>query len=163
MAKFVFKLQAVLRQRKHVEQDKQRQLAQRQSKLLELQNLLLQMQQTVQNSNEDLRQNRLVGRLDMGFIAAHRRFLTGIQRQAVAMAQKIALAQRAVDDARAELAEAAKQRKIMEKLRERQLDRWRAEQSRRELADLDEVGMQLAYQGLTPASDQGSGSSESIE
>jgi flagellar FliJ protein len=163
MAKFVFKLQAVLRQRKHVEQDKQRQLAQRQSKLLELQNLLLQMQQTVQNSNEDLRQNRLVGRLDMGFIAAHRRFLTGIQRQAVAMAQKIALAQRAVDDARAELAEAAKQRKIMEKLRERQLDRWRAEQSRRELADLDEVGMQLAYQGLTPASNQGSGSSESIE
>jgi len=155
MAKFVFKLEGVLRQRKHIEQEKQRQLAVKQLQLVELQNTLRQMQQTVQATNDDLRNNRLVGRLDMEFIAAHRRFLTGMQRNALAMAQRIALAQRAVEEARVELAEAAKQRKAIEKLREKQLERWRADLSRRELAELDEIGMQLAYQNLSRGSESG--------
>ena len=137
MAKFVFKLEGVLRQRKHVEREKQRELAIKQRQLVELQGYLQQLQQTVNGANNDVRLNRLTGRLDMGFLAAHRRFLTGMQRQAMGVVQKIALA------------EAAKQRKVIEKLRERQLARWKAEQSRRELAELDEIGMQLAYQDLT--------------
>jgi flagellar export protein FliJ len=88
----------------------------------------------------------------MQFLAAHRRFLVGMQRQAVGIAQKMALVQRAVDDARAALAEAARQRKVIEKLREKQLQRWRADIERRELAQLDEIGMQLAYQNLTDES-----------
>ena len=155
MAKFIFKLEGVLRQRKHVEQDKQRQLATRQVQLVELQNILRQMQQSVEATNDDVRKNRLIGRLDMEFIAAHRRFLTGIQRQAMGVAQKIALAQRAVDAARSELAEAAKQRKAIEKLKEKQLERWRADLSRRESAELDEIGMQLAYQNLSQDSEPG--------
>ena len=46
------------------------------------------------------------------------------------------------------LAEAAKQRKIMEKLRERQQERWQAEQSRKELALSDEVAMQMTFQNI---------------
>jgi flagellar protein FliJ len=149
MAKFVFRLEGVLRQRKHVEREKQRELALKQRQLVELQGHLQQLQQTVETANNDVRRNRLTGRLDMGFLAAHRRFLTGMQRQAMEMFQKIALAARAVDEARAELAQAAKQRKVIEKLRERQFARWKAELSRRELAELDEIGMQLAYQDLT--------------
>jgi flagellar export protein FliJ len=49
-----------------------------------------------------------------------------------------------LDDARRALAEAAKQRKIIEKLRERQFERWREDQARRETAWLDEAGTQLA-------------------
>lgn len=155
MAKFFFKLEGVLRQRKHIEQDKQRQLATRQMQLVELQNVLRQMQQNVEATNEDVRKNRLIGKLDMEFIAAHRRFLAGMQRQAMGVAQKIALAQRAVDEARLELAEAAKQRKAIEKLKEKQLERWRADLSRREGAEMDEIGMQLAYQNLSQDSESG--------
>jgi flagellar FliJ protein len=149
MARFIFKLEGVLRQRKHVEQEKQRELAAKQTHLVELQNTLQGMQQSVAGSNDDVRKNRLVGRLDMAFLAAHRRFLAGMQRQALGVMQRIVLAQRAVDEARAQLAEAAKQRKIIEKLREQQFERWKADQAKRELAQLDEIGMQLAYQNLT--------------
>ena len=156
MAKFVFKLEGVLRQREQVEQEKQRILAARQSQLVELQNMLLQIQREVSASNDDIRQNHLVGRLNMEFLAAHRRFLTGMQRQAMGAIQKMQLAQRAVDEARAALAEAAKERKAIEKLREKQLERWQSEQNRRELAEMDEIGMQLAYQALTEGSERAS-------
>ena len=148
MAKFVFKLEGVLRQRKHVEQEKQRVLAMKQRSFGELQGTLRRLQETVQATNDEVRNNHLVGRLNMDFIAAHRRFLTGMQRQAMAVIQKMALAQRAVDEARAELAEAARRRKVIEKLRERQFQRWRAELDRREQAEMDEIGMQLAYRNL---------------
>jgi flagellar FliJ protein len=159
VARFIFKLEGVLRQRKHVEREKQRALAFKQQALVGLQAQLQRLQDTVQQANGDVRTNRLVGRLDMQFLAAHRRFLAGMQRQALGIVQKIALAQRAVDESRAELAEAARQRKVIEKLREKQFERWRAEQNRRELAQLDEIGMQLAYENLTGDSPAGSGSS----
>jgi len=44
--------------------------------------------------------------------------------------------------------EAAKQRKVIEKLREKQFARWREELAKREQAEMDEIGMQLAYQNL---------------
>lgn len=153
MARFVFKLEGVLRQRELMEQAKQRELALKQRQYVELEGALQQLQSAVQMANQDVRENRLVGRLDMSFLAAHRRFLSGMQRRAVELVQRLALAQRGVADARAELAEAAKQRKVMEKLREKQFARWRAEQERRELAQLDEVGMQLAYQNLSELPD----------
>src|SRR5581483_2292714 len=105
MAKFLFKLQGVLRQRKHVEQQKQRELAQKQRAVVELQQQFNQLQETVQTAMLDLRQNRLTGQLDMNFLATHRRYMLASQRQAINLAQKITLAQRVVDDARAELAE----------------------------------------------------------
>ena len=156
MAKFVFKLEGVLRQRKHVEQEKQRILAVKQKQLVEAQNILQQMHRTVEATNDDVRKNRLVGKLDMEFIAAHRRFLTAMQRQAMAVAQKIALAHHAVEEARRELAEAAKQRKAIEKLKEKQFERWRSELSRREQAEMDEIGMQLAYQNISQGLESGS-------
>ena len=149
MAKFIFKLEGLLRQRKHIEQEKQRVLAQKLSHVAELDEALRKIQQTVQASNEEMRGNRLVGQLDMAFITAHRRFMGAMQRQVLALAQRITLAQRAMNEARAELIEAARRRKVIEKLREQQFLRWRENLSRTELAEQDEIGMQLAYQNLT--------------
>jgi len=95
-------------------------------------------------SNEDIRRNRLVGRLDIGFITAHRRFLMGMQRKAMELVAAMAKAQQEVDTARMALAEAAKQRKILEKLRETQEGRWREELSRKEMITADEIAMQLS-------------------
>jgi flagellar FliJ protein len=151
MAKFVFNLEALLRQREHAEQQCQRVLATRQRALAECDGELARLNETVQKTNDDVRQHHLTGVLDMSFLAAHRRFMFAMQRQALSIAQRIAAAQKAVDEARVALGEAAKQRKIMEKLREKQLERWRAEQARKDAAEQDEVGMQLSYDNLHEA------------
>jgi flagellar FliJ protein len=144
MAKFVFRLEAVLRHRKMIEQEKQRDLAAAAARFAEVERELKGLEGTMRETNDDVRRNRLTGRLDVGFITAHRRFLLGMQRKAVELATRLAAAQRDVDAARAALAEAAKQRMVLEKLREKQRARWREELDRKELAQLDEVGMQLA-------------------
>jgi flagellar export protein FliJ len=143
MPQFKFKLAAVLRHREILEQSKERDYALAQGKVKELQDQLAALNQSMQSTNDDIRQNHLVGRLDVHFITAHRRFLVGKQRKAVDLVTAIAAAQKQADVARAALAEAAKQRKILEKLRETQQQRWREEASRKELAAADESAMQL--------------------
>jgi flagellar export protein FliJ len=144
MSRFTFKLQAVLRHRTAIEQEKQRLHAHALSQFKLLEDQLQALNQTMQTSNEDIRSNRLVGRLDIGFITAHRRFLMGMQRKAMELVAAMAKAQQEVDTARAALTEAAKQRKILEKLRETQEQRWREELSRKEMIAADEIAMQLS-------------------
>jgi flagellar FliJ protein len=146
MAKFIFKLEAVLRQRKHVEGEKQRALALVQAQMTQLQNELRLVNETVQSSTTDLRENRLVGKLDLHFLAAHRRFTLATQRKAMQLVQKMALVQRSVDVARLALAEAARDRKAIEKLREKHHQRWAEDIGRREAAQLDEISMQMSYE-----------------
>ena len=145
MAHFHFKLQSVLRHRTTIEQEKQRLYAHALAAYKELEDQLKSLNQSMQTSNDDVRQNHLVGRLDIGFITAHRRFLLGMQRKAIELAAAMARAQQLVDAARMNLAEAAKQRKILEKLRETQEQRWKEELSRKETIAADEVAMQLTY------------------
>jgi flagellar FliJ protein len=144
MAQFDFPLNGVLRHRKHLEEQCQRELAGFQEKMRLAQDELRGLDQALQASLTDVRQNRLVGKLDMGFLAAYRRYVASVQRKGTVMAQKMALTQRDIDAAQKKLAEAAKQRKIIEKLRDKQKERWKQELDRKEAADLDEVSMRLA-------------------
>lgn len=146
MSQFVFKLEAVLEHRRFLERQKQRDVAAAQAQMAELQNQLRTVNERMQANTDDLRQNHLVGRLDMNYLAAHRRFESATRRQAMELVQKMAVVQRQLETAQKALAEAAKQRKILEKLREKQELRWRDEQSRREMAALDEVAMQMSYE-----------------
>jgi len=148
MPRFKFQLEGVLEHRKNIEEEKQRALAAVLSEMQRLRNDLADLDQVARGAVADLRQNRLTGPLDMSFLAAHRRFTGSVQRKALAIAQKMALVQRQIDEARASLAEAAKQRKIIEKLRERQLERWQSLQHRQEMDELDDIGMQLAFRQL---------------
>ena len=148
MAKFVFKLEGVLRQREHVEKEKQRALAVVQAQMTQLQGELRALNETVQSSTDDLRQNRLTGRLDLHFLAAHRRFTLATQRKAMNLVQKMALVQRSVDEAQQALLEAVKQRKAIEKLREKHHERWKADVARKEAAQLDEISMQMSSENI---------------
>lgn len=148
MAAFRFQLEGVLRHRKNIEQERQRQLAVIQGQMSQLQAELRRMDHEVQNANLELRNTRLVGTLDMNFLAAHRRFVASMQRKAVTVAQRMALLQRDLDQSRKALAEAAKRRKIMEKLRERYWNRWVQQLNRKEMEAMDEIGMQLGCQDI---------------
>src|SRR5688572_14084961 len=149
MAKFVFRLEPVLKQRKREEQERQRDLAVRELVVVNLQIELKRLDDSLQSASEDLRKNHLTGAIDLNFLTAHRRFLLSIKRQGASVIQKIAAAQVQVDEARLNLAEAAKRRKVIERLREKQLARWREDQARREQAEMDEIGTQIGYANVT--------------
>lgn len=142
--KFVFTLQGVLNHRRQIEREKQRALADRVAAVSRLVQELREMDEQVQRSIAELRAHRLTGRLDLAYLAAHRRYTLAMQRRAMEQARRIAAAQQAVDAARVELVAAAKDRKVIEKLRERRYEQWRAEQARKEMAQLDEIAVQLA-------------------
>ena len=148
MPRFKFQLEGVLEHRKNIEEEKQRALAAVLAEMQRLKNELADLDQVARGAVADLRENRLTGALAMSFLAAHRRFTGSVQRKAVAIAQKMALVQREIDEARAALSAAAKQRKLIEKLRERQLERWQSQQHRQEMEELDDIGMQLAFRQL---------------
>ncbi len=144
MSKFNFSLEGVLKHRRHVEQERMRALAVVQTQMAEMKGELAGIEQTVRDSTEEMRGSRLIGTLDMSFIAAHRRFVAGMQGKAMELVRKMARLATEVESAQKALAESAKDRKIMEKLREKRFDRWRMEESKKELAALDEIGMQMA-------------------
>ena len=157
MAQFKFKLAAVLRHRAGIEKEKQRDYALALARQQELEDQLKVLDQQMQSTNDDVRQNHLVGRLDVSFITAHRRFLLGMRRKAMDLAAALARAQKETEAARVVMAEAAKQRMVLEKLREKQQDRWRDETARKEMMALDEVAMQIAF---AQAAGSGEGNSE---
>jgi flagellar FliJ protein len=154
MPRFEFHLEPVLRHRKDIERQKQRDVAIVQAQMVPLQAELKRLDEMVEQATADLRQTRLIGSVDMSFIAAHRRFTASIQRKAMSLVQKMALVQRRLEEVRGELAEAAKNRRIMEKLRERHYLRWREALDRVEAQDLDEMTMQLSYRQLAARADE---------
>jgi len=152
MARFRFKLNGVLRQRRHIERQRQRELAVVQGEMARLQDDLRLITAELKTAEEDVLTHHLVGRLDLNFLAAHRRYVLAMERRGMALVQKMANLQRQVETAQKALAAAAIQRKVMEKLREKQWERWRADLDAREAAQADEVAMQLYYrnQDLPP-------------
>ena len=147
MATFVFQLDGVLRQRKLAEEQKQRDLASVRAELTALEAQLRAMDDDVRSATGDVRANHLTGRLDLAYLAAHRRYTLAMQRKAMTLAQQMAGVQARVDAARKALVDAARQRKVIEKLREKRHAEWAAGIARREAVDADEVAMQISARG----------------
>jgi flagellar protein FliJ len=74
--------------------------------------------------------------------------MLAMQRQGAAIAQNLEEAKKKVDAERTKLAEASKQRRIIEKLREHQQTAWQDAVNRKETAALDEVAMQMSTEQL---------------
>ena len=145
MAKFVFTLDGVLKHRLQIEREKQRDLAMLQQQMTALQHELKALNERVQTSLDQVREQHMVGKLDVQFITGHRRYVAVMQAKGRELVHKMQALQRHVIDAQRLLAEAAVNRKAIEKLREQALERWKGEQSRQDAAQTDEIGMQLDY------------------
>jgi flagellar protein FliJ len=163
MARVKFRLAVVLRQRRRAEQECQRAVAERVARVVALQNELKQMDESVKSAADDLRKNHLTGAIDLNYLTAHRRYMNAMQQQGIALAQRIAAAQVQVNEARLKLAEAAKARKVIEKLRQRQFERWQADQAKRETAAMDEIGSQIGYANVTEMGLDGGSGLEDVE
>ena len=155
MAKFVFPLQPLLAQRERVEQERQRDVAVVGTELMTAQADLQRVETGVRDALDDLRRNHLTGKIDLTYLAAHRRYMLAMQRQGAVLTQAVKVAQARMDVAQRLLAEAAKQRKAIDTLREQQQARWAEGQARRESAAMDEIAMQMAYHGGVEAGGDG--------
>jgi len=133
--KFTFKLEAVLDQRKHVERQRQREVAAAQHRVLSHQAELDALAAVKRASAKELRS----GSLTAATLAAHQRFATATRQKGAALHRALADARRDLAAAQHALLEAAKQRKVMEKLREREQQRWAEQMRRRELIEADEI------------------------
>jgi flagellar export protein FliJ len=145
MARFVFRLSGVLRHRRHIERQRQRELAVLEARMAVQRSLFAELDQSVRASLDDLRRNRLIGRIDVAFLQAHRRYMIAMRKKAFDMAADMAALQQQIDAARAALIRAATDRKALDLLRERRKSEWLADQNRREIAELDEVGLQMGH------------------
>ncbi len=139
MARFTFKLEAVLEQRKGVERQRQRDVATAQHALLKLQAEIDALAAVSRSSAIELRS----GRLSAAALAAHQRFILSMRHKAKSLKQQHADAERELNDAQVALTEAAKQRKVMEKLREREHAKWADQQRRRDAQEADDIARQI--------------------
>lgn len=145
MPRFIFKLEGVLRQRKQIEQQRQRDVAMTQQQVSQLQAVLRELNQSLQAATEDMRNNRLIGKLDLAFLAAHRRYSLAMQRKGQGIVQRLAQLAKQVETQQKALIEATKRRKAIDKLKERRMTQWRDDLERREMTELDEITNQLFF------------------
>jgi flagellar export protein FliJ len=143
MPRFVFKLEGVLRQRKQIEQQRQREVAQIQQQVHSLEQELRNLNAAMVATTRQIRGSHLTGKLDMAFLAAHRRYSAAMARKGQAIVQRLAALAPQVLALQAALGEAAKRRKAIEKLKERRQGEWREEWNRLDRAEMDEVAEQM--------------------
>ena len=144
MPRFHFKLEALLTHRRQIEKEKQRRVAQVQQEILVVRRHIQEAQALIHTENQSLGAKELTGRLDMQYIAHEKRFVGALTVRIVLALQKLAGLEQVLAAARADLLAAARARKVIEKLREKQYARWRLELERKEAAVIAEIGTQLA-------------------
>lgn len=148
MARFVFKLRAVLTQRKWAERQRQRELSAVRQRLVAAQADLARIEQEVRDQNEHIRTHQQAGPVNVVVLVQHRRYLLGQQQRMFESVERIEQIRQELQDAQQRLAEAARARRMIEVLRDKQFEQWRVAQQKRELDQLDEAGMQIAFENL---------------
>lgn len=139
MAKFVFRLEAVLKQRR-IEEDRRRLVvAELERKRLALEDRLGELRAELELERSHHRAGLSRTRLHMDE-ARHQAFAIGrLEGQARQETLRLAGLLQRLEVARADLLKATTARKGLERLRERRYEEWMWEQERREAAGIDDV------------------------
>ncbi|MDY7109689.1 MAG: flagellar export protein FliJ [Planctomycetota bacterium] len=143
MARFRFKLEPLLKARRHAEREKQRAVAELERQRLDLEDALRRRQAFIVEGKAALR-DRLVGDLDMPSLRAHAGSTVQVMREAERLVLELAGVHKRLEAARGELVEAARERRSLELLRDRRLAQWKAALNKAEDAALDELAVHAA-------------------
>ena len=138
-ALFEFRLEPLLRLRVQAEKTKQRVVARRLIAISEAQRRMEEIATQERAERARLREASGPGSMSVDEVMASRGWIGRLQRDRWAIAGQIAAHEQQLAVERAALAEAAKQRKILEKLRERRLAEFRWRMNRSEDRFLDEI------------------------
>ena len=151
--KFKFSLEPLLDVRKEAEKDKQRKVGKIQQEEAELLNKIRSMEQTIRDQTQFLATQKLTGVLDLTYITQGKMYVGNLNMRIVQTMQQLSGVRQRLNLAKKELLEAAKARKVIEKLKEKQLRRWQEEQARKEASFMDEIGTQLALRRMREDAD----------
>ena len=143
MKKFKFKLEPLLALRRLHEDQKKRVVASLQGEINEQQRQALQMAGEVERHGKLLKERQGRGTVDLAWVAHYRSYVTHMQRAIAQRISRVARIQQDLGIARQELAEAAKQTKILEKLKEKRRTRYEHDIRRAEAAELDDIGAKM--------------------
>lgn len=137
MKRFVFGLQPVLGYRKRIEDEKQQVHAQRRRELLEAQSELSRLDGEFRRHSTVLREDHRSLKTDE--LRTHYAHLEYLDRRITMQHATIAQRAMAAEASRRELVEAGKERKAIEKLKERRYDEYRAFAASAEQKELDDA------------------------
>lgn len=141
MAKFIFKLEPVLKQRQMIEDQKQRELAKLIRHRMIFHNQLRSIQTGLSDSKRQL-SDGLVGQVDMTRVSQFARFSGQSQVRAQTIVRQLATLETRITEAQKQLVEAMRQRKALDLLRDKQYQAWKRTQLRREASRLDDLATQ---------------------
>ena len=138
MAKFLFRLEPLLKARRRQEEKEQRAVAELERERMALEETLRGYQRKITHGKESLR-GSLGGALDMRGL----RLEAGAALHLIRKAQQVVLQLAGLGQrqgvARARLIEATKRRRALELLKERRFDQWKTNLDKAETAQIDEL------------------------
>lgn len=140
MAKaFRFRAQTVLRLREQREQAAQRRFAEIQARVSQAQDGIRRTREEIAQQDAAARDGVLTGTVDVQYISLYRRHTMVLHRSLLQQAQQLQQVAGELAQARVELIEAARQRKVMSRLKEKQREQYDDQLERLERLEADEM------------------------
>ncbi len=150
MATFRFRLQTVLRLRENERDDRRRELGQALQAKQVLEEYERRMAAEWESLNVRLRECSRAGEVQVDLMLHLRRYQMTVAAQREVLKQQMAQVEEEIERRRERLAEADRQVRVLEMLRERRFEEYRREEDRLETKMLDEVGSRSAVHEVDP-------------
>ena len=138
MRRFNFKLEALLKTRRHAERQQQQATSAIGRERAALEASLRDQQQSISSAKRSL-SGQLTGKLAVQTLRMHAASTIAAMRQAQRTVIELAGVQKRYEAAQAELAQAVKARRAIELLRERRMAEWLADCNRMEMVEFDDL------------------------
>lgn len=150
--RFVFRYETLLKIRRQHEDRHKRIVAERLGQIAAARDRLSALQGQIADEEAAIRAGQDAGTIDMQQLIRHRHWLGHLHKSALETQASIRALEARLAQERAALAEAVKQRKILDKLKERRLERHLQEQDRQETrADDDLTAVRFVHDTRRPA------------
>jgi flagellar export protein FliJ len=144
MARFKFRLATLLRLREAARDERRAQLAEAYRADEILAHERSRLARELRELERQTRQASAPGQIDVDRLLETRRYEMALQSQGLQLAQKHEAVQLEIERRREALADANREVRVLETLRQKQLDHHRHEESRREIKTLDETATRRA-------------------
>jgi flagellar FliJ protein len=142
-----FRLEAVLKFRKHREESRKRELAKAVAEELQRKEKVLRLAELRKHESATLKVSQKPGPLDMQMVIEQRRYVGQLDREIYLRLSDVAKAEEVTAGYRKNVVEAMKDRKALDILKERFLLAAQQKAAGREAVVLDEVGLMLYRRG----------------
>jgi len=142
MKKFKFRLEPVLKLRQQQEDAKKRVVGALLQDIYTEQQRALELAAALREEGEELKRQYQSGQVDLEWIGHYFRYAHQVQQAIGQRVNNVTVIQKRLNEARNELVHAARQRRILSKLKEKRRQRYMARLRRLEAIEQDEIGTQ---------------------